>query len=307
MKGVSFGNIHSYDDLNLILAPFTPTPAEPQTNFLKVPGRDGYLDLTEANGEVKYNSREFVFTFTVAPGDALTFDERASEVANALNGLRCKITLDRDPDYYWFGRCAVDKYMQDKNIGKIEVKATVDPYKYKESAVSVDLVGDDDIVQINSDGTMVSDDVLYLKSGKYWLLNPVEVYFFSGIKNICVTMSGFLSVSYGAGSTERKYVSGGINYTVDLEQNALLLSEVEADTEFGADGISLTLENNGRKTVCPTITCESGNTLIAYDGEIYILQAGEQKILGIQLKEGSNTVAVTGTGTITFTWQEGVL
>jgi len=140
MKGVSFGEIHSYNDLNLVLAPFTPTPAEPQTNLLKVPGRDGQLDLTEANGEVKYNSREFEFKFAIAPGDFLTFDERASKVASVLNGLRCKITLDRDPDYYWLGRCAVDKYTQDKNIGKITVKAVVDPYKLKQNETVVSIV-----------------------------------------------------------------------------------------------------------------------------------------------------------------------
>ena len=86
MNGVYFGNVHSYEDLHLILAPFTPAPAEPQTNFLQIPGRDGLLDLTEANGEVKFNAREFVFTFTIAPGDPLTFDEWLSAVSNALNG-----------------------------------------------------------------------------------------------------------------------------------------------------------------------------------------------------------------------------
>lgn len=150
MNGVYFGEIHSFRDLNLILAPFAPTPATPQTNFLTVPGRDGHLDLTEANGEVKYNSREFLFTFTVAPGDALTFDERASMVANALNGLRCRITLDRDPDFYWVGRCVVDKYTQDKNIGKIIVKATVDPYKLKQSltVATFDLTEDEQEVTL---------------------------------------------------------------------------------------------------------------------------------------------------------------
>ncbi len=142
MNGVYFGNIHSFYDLNLILAPFTPAPAEPKLNFLEIPGRDGHLDLTETNGEVKFNSREFEFIFTVAPGDPLTFDERVSAVSNALNGLRCKITLDRDPDYYWEGRCAVSEYDQDKNIGQITVTATVDPYKLKqnETVVSVVLV-----------------------------------------------------------------------------------------------------------------------------------------------------------------------
>ncbi len=137
MKGVYFGNIHSYNDLNLILEPFTPTPAKPQTNFLRIPGRDGSLDLTEANGELKYDSRDFQFKFTIDPADGMTFDEKVSQVSNALNGRKFKITLDRDPGYYWSGRCVVDKYAQKKNLGQITVKATVDPYKLKQSATVV--------------------------------------------------------------------------------------------------------------------------------------------------------------------------
>lgn len=142
MNGVRFGDIHSYNDLHLILAPFTPEPATPRTNFLDIPGRDGKLDLTEANGEVKFNSRKFKFTFTIAPEDDLTFDERVTKVSNALNGLRCKITLDRDPDYYWLGRCEINKYEQDRNIGTIVVQATVDPYKLKqEETMQICLAG----------------------------------------------------------------------------------------------------------------------------------------------------------------------
>lgn len=139
MKGIRFGTIHSYTDLNLILSQVALTPATPKTNYLDIPGRDGVLDLTEANGEVKFHSREFQFTFTVAPGDDLTFDKRVSMVSSALNGLRFQITLDRDPDYYWMGRCAVDKYKQDKNIGKIVVKATVDPYKLKSTFTTLEV------------------------------------------------------------------------------------------------------------------------------------------------------------------------
>ena len=141
MNGVSFGDVHSYHDLNLILAPFTPTPATPQTNFLKVPGRNGTLDLTEAHGEVKFDDRSFTFTFTIVPEDDLSFDERLAVVSNALNGKRCKITLDRDPDYYWIGRCTVSQYQRNKKAGSIEVTATVNPYKLKQnpSVVSVAL------------------------------------------------------------------------------------------------------------------------------------------------------------------------
>lgn len=215
MNGVYFGEIHSYHDLNLILAPFTPTPAQPQTNLLKVPGRNGHLDLTEANGEVKYDSREFLFTFTVAPGDDLTFDERASRVANALNGLRCKITLDRDPDFYWIGRCVVNKYTQDKNIGKIVVKATVDPYKLKQS----------------------------------------------------VTVA-----------------------TIELTED-----EQEVSLE------------NGRMACVPTIECTDDGTTVVFDGSTYTLNAGTSKILDIRFVEGSNVLKLSGSGTVTFKWQEGAL
>lgn len=167
MKGIYFGEVHSYKDLNLLLEPFTPTPAKPQTNLLKIPGRDGYLDLTEANGEVKFNSREFQFAFTIAPGDTLTFDERVSKVASALNGLRCKITLDRDPDYYWTGRCAVDKYAQNKNIGRIVVKATVDPYKLKHKE-TVTVV----VLDVTGSGSGSMD--LVLKNGRMVAVPTIE-------------------------------------------------------------------------------------------------------------------------------------
>lgn len=138
IKGVKFGDIHSYDDLNLILAPFTPTPAEPKTVNVEKQGGDGSLDLTEAHGEVKYKDRDFEFLFSVAPLDGKTFDEKATEVSNALNGLKCLITLDRDPDYYWIGRLSVNKYLQDKNLKQFTVKATVAPYKLKQNVTVVD-------------------------------------------------------------------------------------------------------------------------------------------------------------------------
>jgi hypothetical protein len=214
MNGVYFGEIHSYDNLHLILAPFTPTPATPQTNFLAIPGRDGHLDLTEATGGVKYNSREFQFTFTVAPGDPLTFDRRASLVANALNGLRCKITLERDPDFYWVGRCVVDKYTQDKNIGRIVVKATVDPYKLKKS------------------------------------------------------------------ETVRSFSLSSSEQTVIL--------------------------NNDKMASVPTIEC-TGSATVVFGGNTYTLKSGTSKILDIRFAEGSNALKISGSGTITFRWQEGAL
>lgn len=129
--GVSFNDIHSFYDLNLILSSVTIAPAAPKTTYVKVPGRDGTLDLTEGLGEVKFDDRSIKFVFTVNPDDRMTFEERKSAVANAVNGLRCKVTLDKDPDYYYEGRCNVDNYAQNKNLKQITISATVRPYKLK--------------------------------------------------------------------------------------------------------------------------------------------------------------------------------
>lgn len=61
---------------------------------------------------------------------------------------------------------------------------------------------------------------------------------------------------------------------------------------------------NGRKTVSPSITCTNDNTSVEVDGMILKLNAGTHKILDIQLKQGVNPLSVSGSGIITFTYQE---
>lgn len=130
MNGMWFDDIHSYEDLNLVLSAVYIPPAVAKTNYIEIPGGDGTVDLTEAFGEVKYNDRECSFTFTVFPGD--DFEEKKREVSNRLNGKRCKITLDKDPEFYWDGRCFLDDYATDRNLLQIVVRAIVRPYKMKQ-------------------------------------------------------------------------------------------------------------------------------------------------------------------------------
>ena len=129
MEGIKFGNIHSYDDLNLVLSSVDIPPATPKTNFVEIPAGDGSVDLSEALGEVKFQDRECKFVFTVFPSD--DFEEKKTEVSNLLNGKRCKIILDKDPDFYWEGRLTVNEYAQDRNLLKITVGAKTAPYKLK--------------------------------------------------------------------------------------------------------------------------------------------------------------------------------
>lgn len=140
--GIQFGNIHSYYDLNLVLSSVDIPPAQPKTNYINIPGGNGSIDLTEALGEVKYSDKALTFVFTMFPNDPLTFEEKKTQIANALNGKRFeKITVEKDLGYYYTGRCVVDSFLEDKMLRQFTVVATVNPYKLKqhETIVTVPL------------------------------------------------------------------------------------------------------------------------------------------------------------------------
>jgi len=63
---------------------------------------------------------------------------------------------------------------------------------------------------------------------------------------------------------------------------------------------------NAKKRAVPTITASSAFTLY-HEGNTYTVAAGTTTIPELEFKEGINDVAVKGTGTISFTWQEGSL
>ena len=150
MKGMYFDNIHSYRDLNLVLSSVNIPPATAKTTFVDIPGGDGSVDLTEALGEVKYKDRGCTFTFSVFPYE--DFEEKKKHISNILNGRQCKITLDKDFEYYWVGRCTVDSYASNKNLHKIVVKATVTPYKLKRTQTIVTIPAGTSVVRMLENG-----------------------------------------------------------------------------------------------------------------------------------------------------------
>ena len=66
---------------------------------------------------------------------------------------------------------------------------------------------------------------------------------------------------------------------------------------------------NGRKRAVPEVQIytESGSIRIEYKGNIWDLGTGVYTLPELELLEGENAVTVTGTGTVTFVWQEGDL
>lgn len=128
MKGITFGNLHSYNNLKLILESKEIGSPEAKVETIDIPGSDGVLDLTEFFGSVKYGNRKLSFTFsTVVPKSQ--FMTLFSEVQNALHGQKMKITLDADPEWYYIGRIAVPAWQSERRIGRLTVECDCEPFK----------------------------------------------------------------------------------------------------------------------------------------------------------------------------------
>ena len=66
------------------------------------------------------------------------------------------------------------------------------------------------------------------------------------------------------------------------------------------------IQNNGVKTLCPTIEVE-GSVTLDYNGGTVGLTTGSYKVSDLKLRRGINAVEVSGTGTVTFIYREATL
>lgn len=215
MNGITFGTLHSYNDLYLLLTSKEIGSPEAKTRKIDIEGADGSLDLTEFFGEVKYKNVTHKFDFaTIVP--QREFLSLFSTVKNALHGKKMRIILDGDPLFYYLGRLKVSSFTNEKGIGHISIECDCEPFKYK---------------------------------------------------------------------LEKTVVSRAVD---------------------GTEAIILT---NGRKRAVPEVRIETESSIrIEFqDSNVWDLGSGSYTLPELELTEGENTVTVTGTGIITFTWQEAYL
>lgn len=141
MKGITFGELHSYDDLNLILSEKEIGAPSVKKKLIEIEGADGSLDYTDFFGGPKYGdvTHKFAFSTIVPRSDFLS---HYSTVKNALHGKKLRIVLDGDPGFFYVGRCYVSSFKDEKGVGKIEVECECEPYKYKTAKTVVTMVVD---------------------------------------------------------------------------------------------------------------------------------------------------------------------
>lgn len=130
MKGVRFGNYHSWNDFSLILSQKIIGTPSPKTETVDIPGGDGVLDLTDFFGEVKYNNRNLSFEFsTIVPQSE--FMDLFTRVQNALHGQKMLIILDDDAEWQYIGRITVSEWKAEKAVGKLTIDCDCEPFKAK--------------------------------------------------------------------------------------------------------------------------------------------------------------------------------
>jgi hypothetical protein len=112
-------------------------PPEPKTNYIDIPGGDGYLDLsTVLTGDIAYNSRQGSLEFIVDNGflsdyKASNWSKLYSQIMDYLHGKLLKMTLEDDPSFYYEGRLSVNSWKSDEHNSKITIDYTVSPYKFE--------------------------------------------------------------------------------------------------------------------------------------------------------------------------------
>lgn len=131
MKGVKFGEYHSFDAWGLILKEKEIQSPEPKVYQVEVEGGHGVIDMTAFFGSEKYKNRKLTFTFSkpnALPGE---FDSLMSDIQNSIHGQKMQIVDDDEPGVFYVGRVQINKWKSKKRIGEIVIEVDAEPFKQR--------------------------------------------------------------------------------------------------------------------------------------------------------------------------------
>ena len=339
MKGITFGEYHSYRDLHLILAEKTIGTPAPKTELIDIPGSDGVLDFTEFFDGVKYKNRELSFEFsTLVPQSE--FMTLFALVQNALHGQKMMISLDADPEWYYIGRITVSEWKADKRIGQLTIDCDCEPYRYRVSSQAVNLCGKN-LLNLDTGMPVATHESIWTKTATGYSFNrgsvtggsflsfnlPVKKgqrYIFSADFNLTAqTLYVYKDRLYGtavatgnpcvftAEETDRYifglYCSSGLTTaTFDnvmvCEGSAKLPFEAYDATEKEVSAVF----SNTRKAAIPTAYV-TGDLTVENGHNFATLNPGENVLPEFAFTKGENTLIFKGNGVAVVEWKEGGL
>lgn len=123
MHGAVFGSKHSREDYNAVMNYARITPPSIKENYVDIAGGNSSIDLTEAVGGVVFEDGKISFKFT------LFHKEDKDRMKNDLHGKKLKITLEREPDFYYEGRLSFTGESMLGTLYELNLDARVKPYK----------------------------------------------------------------------------------------------------------------------------------------------------------------------------------
>lgn len=141
--GIFFDILHTSRDWGLKLVSYHIPMPSVKEKVQDLPGAQGVLDLTEANGTVYYNRRENIEIVLELMDDSYqVWLARYSEIAAAIHGQKMKMILDDQPDYYYMVRLNLDSTKSDPVLSQFVLTGTADPFKYDVSTSAEDWLWD---------------------------------------------------------------------------------------------------------------------------------------------------------------------
>ena len=99
---------------------------------------------------------------------------------------------------------------------------------------------------------------------------------------------------------------GSFVVSADCEPYRYAIEEINRTITASATESNVVLTNSGRKSLIPTVKV-TGTVNLTIGTSKVSLGAGTYKLTSLILRPGSNVVGVSGSGSITFTYREGVI
>lgn len=170
---------NTWYDWRLILTAKTVTPPVPKTNYVKIAGMSGTLDLSESlTGGITYEDRTVTATFWTSEGSRKEREKQLRDIVSVLHGKKIKIIEPDDPDHYFLGRVTVKSVKNISPYAEFTINCACDPWRY---AIN-DTVR---LVDVNSQS--VTDIIIHNNGVK--TLNPT------------ITVSGSVDITYNGVKT----------------------------------------------------------------------------------------------------------
>lgn len=128
---ILFDKYNTAYDWGLLLTAKAVTDPAPKTNYQKLDGVSGSLDLSEAlTGEVTYDDRTLAASFSLSDGTKQERDAMLRKIVAALHGRKVNIIEPDDPEHYLVGRVSIKGFTNSPAYATLDIEATCEPWRY---------------------------------------------------------------------------------------------------------------------------------------------------------------------------------